>query len=406
MVIRKATQQQSEEPTPSMMIPTVSELTRELADLLESTFATVVVQGEVSGWSRAASGHTYFTLKDDKACLGAVLWKSRQLSYPIRDGMKVIASGRISVYAPRGQYQLDCISLTPVGAGDLQLAFEKLKAKLQQEGLFEAERKRALPPFPHRIGVVTSRDGAALRDIVTTLRRRMPTVHVVLRAALVQGASAAAEIARGIEELNALDDIDVLIVGRGGGSIEDLWAFNEEQVARAIAGSRIPVISAVGHEVDFTIADFVADVRAATPTAAAELAVRDRSELLEVLDRLQQRMTDDIEHVLLQFRQHLGYLLRSRGLSRPLDLVRNHQQRVDDLSHRTGLGLRAALLRAQEQLRLHEAKLHALSPTNVLARGFAIIERDGSPITRASMLAVDDNVTLRLADGQRDARIT
>lgn len=406
MVIRKATQQQSEEPTPSMMIPTVSELTRELADLLESTFATVVVQGEVSGWSRAASGHTYFTLKDDKACLGAVLWKSRQLSYPIRDGMKIIASGRISVYAPRGQYQLDCISLTPVGAGDLQLAFEKLKAKLQQEGLFDAERKRALPPFPHRIGVVTSRDGAALRDIVTTLRRRMPTVHVVLRAALVQGASAAAEIARGIEELNALDDIDVLIVGRGGGSIEDLWAFNEEQVARAIAGSRIPVISAVGHEVDFTIADFVADIRAATPTAAAELAVRDRSELLEVLDRLQQRMTDDIEHVLLQFRQHLGYLLRSRGLSRPLDLVRNHQQRVDDLSHRTGLGLRAALLHAQERLRLHEAKLHALSPMSVLARGFAIIERDGSPITRASMLAVNDNVTLRLADGQRDARIT
>jgi exodeoxyribonuclease VII large subunit len=410
MVIRKATKNDLEapgvsEPIPGLSVPTVSELTRELADLLESTFATVVVQGEISGWNRAASGHTYFTLKDDRACLGAVLWKSRQLAYPIKEGMKVIASGRISVYAPRGQYQLDCVSLTPVGAGDLQLAFEQLKAKLQAEGLFDVERKRSLPDFPRRIGVVTSRDGAALRDILTTLRRRMPTVQVVLRACLVQGATAAKEIATAIGELNALEDIDLLIVGRGGGSIEDLWAFNEEIVARAIAGSRIPTISAVGHEVDFTIADFVADVRAATPTAAAELAVRDRAELLEVLMRLEERLTDDIETMLRRHRQELGYLLRSRGLARPLDLVRSHQQRVDDLTHRSGLGLRAALLRAAERLNILEAKLHALSPLGVLDRGFAIIERDGSPVTRAAGLAAGDAVRIRMADGARKARI-
>jgi len=409
VVIRKTTKAEAQKLTdddgPAMTIPSVSELTRELADLLESSFATVVVQGEISGWNRAASGHTYFTLKDDRACLGAVLWKSRTLKYPIKDGMKVIATGRISVYAPRGQYQLDCTALTPVGAGDLQLAFEQLKAKLQAEGLFDQQRKRPLPAFPGRIGVVTSRDGAALRDILTTLRRRMPTVRVVLRPCLVQGATAAEEVARAIGELNALGDVDVLIVGRGGGSIEDLWAFNEEVVARAIAGSRIPVISAVGHEVDFTIADFVADVRAATPTAAAELAVRDRAELVDALSTLERRMSDDVEAMLRRHRQELSYLLRSRGLARPLDLVRSHQQRVDDLTHRSGLGLRAALVRTHERLRLLEAKLGALSPLSVLDRGFAIIERDGAPITRSSMLASGDGVSIRMADGSKAARV-
>jgi exodeoxyribonuclease VII large subunit len=413
MVIRKSSRKEQEaleigpgdESALGMAIPTVSELTRELADLLESTFATVVVQGEISGWNRAASGHTYFTLKDEKACLGAVLWKSRQIRHPIKEGMKVIASGRISVYAPRGQYQLDCVSITPVGAGDLQIAFEELKAKLQAEGLFDQHRKRQLPSFPSRIGVVTSRDGAALRDIVTTLRRRMPTVSVVLRPCLVQGTSAAAEVARAIAELNERNDIDVLIIGRGGGSIEDLWAFNEEIVARAIAASRIPTISAVGHEVDFTIADFVADVRAATPTAAAELAVRDRAELLDALERIEMQLTDDVESLLRRHRQELSYLLRSRGLARPLDIVRSHQQRVDDLTHRSGLGLRAAVLRANERLRLLDAKLRALSPQSVLERGFAIIERDGEPITRSSMLVADDGVTIRMADGARRARV-
>jgi exodeoxyribonuclease VII large subunit len=291
MVIRKITKAQVDELELEPIIPTVSELTRRITDLLETRFDQVTVQGEISGWNRAASGHTYFSLKDENALLSAVLWRSRTVGFPIRDGMKVIASGRITVYGPRGQYQLDCQSLVPLGQGELQLAFEQLKARLHAEGLFDQERKKPLPLYPGRIGVVTSRTGAAIRDIVTTLRRRMPSVQVVLRPALVQGAGAAEDIALAIRQLNDLGDIDLLIVGRGGGSIEDLWAFNEEAVARAIHESRLPVISAVGHETDFTIADFVADVRAATPTAAAEIAVRNAEELIDMLRYTEQRMT-------------------------------------------------------------------------------------------------------------------
>ncbi|MBC8146340.1 MAG: exodeoxyribonuclease VII large subunit, partial [bacterium] len=226
----------------------------------------------------------------------------------------------------------------------------------------------------------------------------------------VQGIGAAAEIATAIRELSAPNDLwpalDLIVLTRGGGSIEDLWEFNEEIVARAIAASRIPVISAVGHEVDFTIADFVADVRAATPTAAAEIAVRDRLELYDGLSRLKKRLDDGVDYVLRQHRKELAYLLRSRGLARPLDLVRNYQQRVDDMSHRTALGLRAAVVRAHDRLRLLDAKLDALSPLNVLRRGFAIVERDGLPMTRASLLMPGDDVVIRMADDRRNAIIS
>jgi exodeoxyribonuclease VII large subunit len=319
--------------------------------------------------------------------------------------MKVVARGRITLYPPRGQYQLDCTSLVPLGLGDLQIALERLKAKLLAEGLFDPARKKRLPEFPRKIGVVTSRTGAAVRDIITTLGRRMPLVQVVLRPALVQGVGSAEDIALAIRQLNELDDIDLLIVGRGGGSIEDLWAFNEEVVARAIAASRIPIISAVGHEIDYTIADFVADLRAATPTAAAEIAVRDRDELLPMLVDLEASMAAFLHDKLDRGRRDLQALLRSRGLSRPLDLVRNHQQRVDDLTHRAALSLRVAATREHERLRLLEAKLHALSPLSVLARGFAIIERDGEPVTRAAMLDPGDGINIRMHDGERRATI-
>ncbi|HVZ40341.1 MAG TPA: exodeoxyribonuclease VII large subunit [Candidatus Kapabacteria bacterium] len=386
-------------------VPTVTEFTRRLARMLEGEFADISVQGEISGWSRAASGHTYFTLKDDAAVLGAVLWRSRTLQHTIRDGMKVIASGRISVYPPRGQYQLDCTSIVPMGLGDLQIALEQLKARLMAEGLFDAARKRRLPEFPQRIGIVTSITGAAIRDMLTTLRRRMPMVEVVLRPALVQGAGAAEDVARAIGEINRIADIDLLIVGRGGGSIEDLWAFNEEIVARAIAASRIPVISAVGHEIDFTIADFVADVRAATPTAAAELAVRDRAELLAVLRDLDTAMATYAMNAVRHRRRDLDALMRSRGLARPLDIVRSHQQRLDDLGHRAALALRGVSTRADHRLRLLESTLHALNPANVLARGFAIVERNGVPVTRAAALRGGEVVAIRMHDGRRSARI-
>ena len=286
-----------------------------------------------------------------------------------------------------------------------RLGLERLKAKLLAEGLIDPTRNKRLPEFPRKIGVVTSRTSAAVRDIITTLSRRMPLLQVVLRPALVQGAGSAEDIALAIKQLNEFDDIDMLIDGRGGGSIEDLWAFNEEVVARAIAASRIPIISAVGHEIDFTIADFVADLRAATPTAAAEIAVRDRDELLPMLADLEAAMGSYLHDKLDRGRRDLQALLRSRGLARPLDLVRNHQQRVDDLTHRAALSLRGASTREYEHLRLLEAKLHALSPLSVLSRGFAIIERDGEPVTRAEMLDPGDRVRIRMHDGERRAAI-
>lgn len=405
MVIKRATSIAVEPELAQPRIPTVGELTRQIRNALETGFADVVVQGEIATWNRAASGHTYFTLRDEYAALGCVLWKTRLLKFNAQVGTRVIAAGRITLYEPRGRSQLDCESLVPLGQGNLSLAFEALKARLLAEGLFDADRKKPLPEFPRRIGVVTSRDGAALRDIVTTLRRRMPLVEMVLRSSLVQGNSAAAEIALAIRQLNELPDIDLLIVGRGGGAIEDLWAFNEEVVARAIADSRIPIISAVGHETDFTIADFVADLRAATPTAAAELAVRDRQELLAILFDIGQRMTGEMESRLIASRREIFSLLRSRGLSRPIDILHGAQQRLDDLSHRSLLALRSVLRREGEQLNNFETSLRALNPANVLSRGYAIIERDGLPVTNAEALHEGDEVDIRMNDGRRRARI-
>jgi exodeoxyribonuclease VII large subunit len=405
MVLKKVTKIEAEEMTAETRVPTVGELTRRIAATLESTFDSVTVQGEISGWNRAGSGHTYFSLKDDKALLNAVIWKSRTISFQPRDGMKVVATGRITLYGPRGQYQLDCLSLMPLGQGELQLAFEALKRKLHEEGLFDAERKKPLPFFPRRIGVVTSATGAAIRDIINTLHRRMPAAHVVLRPALVQGAGSAEDIALAIRQFNQLSDIDLLIVGRGGGSIEDLWAFNEEAVARAIAGSRIPVISAVGHETDFTIADFVADLRAPTPTAAAELAVRDARELIETLRYTELRLTEEITEKLRFYHRELASLLRSRGLSRPLDLVHTHQQRLDDLQHRGALAARGAMQRTTEQLRLLETTLRTLNPENILKRGYAIVERDSRPVMNAGDLKQGDHVLLRMHDGEQRAVI-
>ena len=313
MVLKRAPRETERDHHYLESVPTVSALTEQISDTLTQRFDNVVVQGEVSQWTRASSGHTYFTLKDEKACLSCVLWRGRPLRFTPSVGMRVIASGRITLYPPRGAYQLDCAGLSPLGQGELQIAFERLKGKLLAEGLFELERKRPLPRFPRRIGVITSRDGAALRDIITTLQRRMPSVELVVRPALVQGATAAEEIALGIRQFNTYGGIDLLIVGRGGGSIEDLWAFNEEVVARALADSAIPTISAVGHEIDFTIADFVADARAATPTAAAELAVRDCEEMKSVLEEIRQRLGLDLARVLTSRRHRLDSLVRSRG---------------------------------------------------------------------------------------------
>ncbi|HXX64370.1 MAG TPA: exodeoxyribonuclease VII large subunit, partial [Bacteroidota bacterium] len=279
---------------------TVTELTRHIKQVLELGFPQLSVQGEVSNFKRHTSGHVYFTLKDEGAQLSCVLWRSRAatMHFLPGDGLKVVASGRISVYEVRGSYQLDVQSIRPVGVGELQAAFERLKKKLAEEGLFDEARKRALPPFPRRIGIITSATGAVLHDMMNVFRRRFPSLEVILSAVRVQGAGASEEIVQALDAFNEFGPPDVVILARGGGSLEDLWPFNEEPVARAIARSRAPVVSAVGHETDFTIADFVADLRAPTPSAAAELVVPDRRELLENVSDSWYRMHQAVEDIL------------------------------------------------------------------------------------------------------------
>jgi exodeoxyribonuclease VII large subunit len=311
----------------------VSDITRQIKFSLEQRFPRVWIQGEISNFKRHTSGHLYFTLKDEGAQISATMWRSRAgtLLFSPEDGMKVIARGGITVYPPRGSYQIDVEQLTPVGIGELQVAFERLKKKLAGEGLFEESRKRPLPRYPERIGIITSETGAALQDMRTVLNRRYPAVEVVLLPVRVQGVGASEEIADALADMNRYGEVDLIIVGRGGGSLEDLWAFNEEVVARAIAASRIPVVSAVGHEIDFTIADFVADVRAPTPSAAAEIAVPDRSELLELIRNYEYTMRSAVLQTTSTFQDRVQGLVSSYAFNRPKDMVREFVQRVDEV---------------------------------------------------------------------------
>ncbi|HWP99936.1 MAG TPA: exodeoxyribonuclease VII large subunit, partial [Vicinamibacterales bacterium] len=279
-------------PVVERRIYTVAELTREIGELLERRYLDVWVEGEISNCRAWNTGHLYFTLKDETAQIRAVMFRSavRYLRFTPEDGLHVVARGRVAVYDPKGEYQLVCEHLEPKGYGARQVAFEQLKRRLQAEGLFDAARKRPLPTLPRRIGIVTSLDGAAIRDMLKVLRRRYPNLHIVIRPTRVQGEGAAAEIARALADMGRFGGVDVIIVGRGGGSAEDLWAFNEEAVARSIAAAPVPVISAVGHEIDVTIADFVADVRAPTPSAAAEMVVARKDEYCARIDRLAERL--------------------------------------------------------------------------------------------------------------------
>ncbi|MBM4030489.1 MAG: exodeoxyribonuclease VII large subunit [Planctomycetes bacterium] len=352
----------------------VSELTQRIRRSLEDEFGQVAVVGEVSNLRRPASGHVYLTLKDSGAQIAAVVWRSSasRLRFELEDGMEVIVSGSLTVYEPRGSYQIIISSIRPKGLGALQLAFLQLKDKLEKEGLFRPELKKPLPYLPDCVGVVTSATGAAIQDILKVLARRFPPAHVVLRPVRVQGEGAAEEIARAIAEFNEWGGADVLIVGRGGGSIEDLWAFNEEAVARAIHASRIPVISAVGHEIDVTIADFVADRRALTPTEAAELVLPDLRELLERLGGLRGRLATALRGQVDLARATLARLRASYGFRAPIELVRRHEQRLDDLAGALALAVRRRIESARERLATAGGRLEALSPLRVLERGYSI----------------------------------
>jgi exodeoxyribonuclease VII large subunit len=350
----------------SRSILTVSQLTAEIKTLLERNFDHVWVEGEISNLRLPGSGHLYFTLKDEKAQIRGVMFRlqNRLLKFEPKDGLQVIGYGRITVYEPRGDYQIILDYLEPKGLGALQLAFEQLKEKLAAEGLFDPARKKPIPHLPQKIGIVTSSSGAAIRDILRIIDRRFANVQILLYPVRVQGQGAAQEIAQAIQAFNQLPDVDVMIVGRGGGSLEDLWAFNEEIVARAIFSSRIPVISAVGHEVDFTIADFVADLRASTPSAAAELAVRNKVELAQNLKNLERALLQSFRAT-LDLQQERLFSLTER-LADPRRRLSDQRIRLDDLSSHLAYSLRQGLRRQQDRFRLQQGSLLLLSPAKRL----------------------------------------
>jgi len=432
---------------------TVTELTRQIKTTLDRTFGTVEVEGEISNLSRPASGHLYFTIKDEGAQISAVMFKGsqRMLRFEPRNGTIVRAAGEITVYEKRGNYQILVRSMQEGGQGSLQARFEALKKQLAAEGLFAPGRKRSLPMLPQHVGVVTSASGAAVRDILNVVTRRFPNLHLLLAAVKVQGDGAAGEIAAAIDRLNEIGGLDVLIVGRGGGSLEDLWCFNEEAVARAVARSRIPVISAVGHEIDFTICDFVADLRAPTPSAAAELVVGCKEAFQEALAQNQRRQTAVIQRALETARHRLERAAQSYVFREPANAVARHRQRLDAVENRLGQLLRSALQSRQQTLdwlggRLQqrsryavqegrqvlqdtsgkmgnalkmtcqshrhdvkrlEMQLRALSPLAVLQRGYSVTRlADGRLVGRVDQLAESDDLVTQLADGIVKSTVT
>jgi exodeoxyribonuclease VII large subunit len=438
---------------PERKIWSVAELTSRISGVLSTQFSNLWVEGEVSNYRPAQSGHLYFTLKDARAQVKCVCFRTQAMRLKFRpeDGLKLIVRGSISVYEPRGEYQIYVEHIEPSGVGALQVAFEQLKRRLEAEGLFDEARKKPLPMMPQRIGVVTSPTGAAVRDIIRILLRRFPNLHLILYPVRVQGGGAAEEIVAALNYLNRKKMVDVILLARGGGSIEDLWPFNEESVARAVAGSAIPVVSGVGHETDFTIADFVADVRASTPSAAAEIVVKSRQEFQRHLQELEHKISQRMRYVLLEYRHHLKELTTHMGFRRLEDLLRRHRQQTDELTLRMGVALQGRIerlrrrytiaatrissfdLRARirtfglrlvqrstelgvrmerllvgkiqrlERLRL---QLDERSPLRVLQRGYAICtDAEGNVLSAADQVTIGAQVNVQLARGRLGAEV-
>jgi exodeoxyribonuclease VII large subunit len=388
-------------------VESVTDLVRRLRACVESSFAEVWVAGEVSNLRIPASGHFYFSLKDRHCQISAVMFRStsRTLAFKPEDGLEVIVRGRVSIYDVRGDLQLYADAMEPCGIGSAQLALQQLKQRLAEEGLFDVSRKRPLPFWPRTVGIVTATTGAAIHDIVTTLRQRLPPVRIVVRAVRVQGKDAGADIAAALAEMNTLSEVDVIIVGRGGGSVEDLCAFNEERVVRAIAASRVPTVSAVGHEIDFTLADLVADHRTATPTAAAALVVPDHRDL----DRQVLRAGADLHAALLgmidQNRERVDSL--RRRLRDPRDLLRSQRLRIDELGERARRAVETCLRMARQQCGAEGERLHALSPLAVLQRGYAIVRKldDGTVLKAADQTSPGQQLRVTLGRGWLEARV-
>jgi exodeoxyribonuclease VII large subunit len=391
-------------PEPSRRTYTVRELTAELRAVLEDGFSAIWVDGEISNFKHHTSGHMYFTLKDAEAQIRAVMFRgnNRLLKFQPTDGQQVLVFGTVTVYERRGEYQIGVEFMEPKGVGALQLAFEQLKARLGAEGLFDPGRKRPLPRLPRKIGVITSPTGAAIRDMLSIIGRRFPGLAILIAPVQVQGETAAAEIAAAIGRLGRREDLDVLIVARGGGSLEDLWAFNEEVVARAIAASPLPVISAVGHETDVTIADFVADLRAPTPSAAAELVVAQRDELAQRVDDLAARAAGAAAALIAARQERVRMLHRHLALLSPEARVERQAERLQALQQRLQGWWDRTQVRREESLRLLAGKLDALSPLAILARGYAICFAlpERRILKAAAEAAAGSQVAVRLQRGE------
>jgi exodeoxyribonuclease VII large subunit len=388
----------------------VGEITHYLRELLDSDeiLRNVWVSGEVSNPSYPASGHLYFTLKDQNASLKCVMWKPQvmRLRFTLQPGMALEAHGAIGVYEQGGQYQLYVDSVRQVGEGALYQEFLRLKAQLEAEGLFDESRKRPIPEAPTAIGVVTSPSGAALQDILNTLRRRYPLAKVVVSPAAVQGDAAPGEIVAALQRLFLEPGIDVILLARGGGSLEDLWCFNDERVVRAVANSPIPIISGVGHETDFTLADFAADLRAPTPTAAAELATPDRAELALHIDQLSRGLDDAVRARLDLETSQLSDLQRSLERLSPLRMIQERRQRLDELASRSLLAVQGILLNTRAQHTGLHKLLNSLNPESVLQRGYAIVhDASGKIVRRVDQVIPQSRVSIKVSDGEFNARV-
>ena len=388
---------------------TVSEITRNIRALLEDDFGAVWVEGEVSNFIKHQSGHMYFSIRDKDSTLSSVLFRgvNIKLKFEIKNGMHVLCFGKISVYDKRGQYQLYVNKIEPKGAGALGIAFEQLKEKLRKEGLFDRARKRPIPYLPQRVGVITSPTGAAIRDILNIAKRRFSNIEIILNPVRVQGDMAKDEIASAIELFNVLENVDVIILGRGGGSLEDLWPFNEEMVARAIYRSKAPVISAVGHEVDYTISDFVSDFRAPTPSAAAELVIPKKEDLISLLKTHSERIGNALFSKLEFLNEKIDNLKKRYVFRDPLNIVLRYEQEVDDLTQEIALKGGYIVKFKTELLNTLAAKLEALSPLAILNRGYSITMRkkDGKVLKDAGLLKKNELIKTKLAKGEIISRV-
>jgi len=383
-------------------IYSVSEITNSIKFILESTFEKVSIEGEISNFKAHSSGHWYFSLKDDNAVISCTMWKgvNNYVFFTPEDGMKVIITGRVTVYPPRGGYQIDIRSMKPAGIGELQAAFERLKRKLYEEGLFDESLKKSIPYFPKKIALITSSEGAAVKDMISVADRRYPLVELLVVPTKVQGSDAAKDIVKNLRKVNLLRDIDVIILARGGGSIEDLWPFNEEIVARAIFNSKIPIVTGIGHEVDFTIADFVSDLRAPTPSVAMELATPDQKELTNLIVENYYAINESVKNRLFDYRSSIENILNSYSFRYPLENARKFSQRIDLANIKLNNLIEKKILSSNAKISLLSKTLEGFDVQKSLKKGFALIRQNSKFVTRKNNFNQTEPLTIQFYDGE------